>query len=95
MPEICAAGATVVLLAQFEARTGFQAISRHRSTWFIALPPFIATMLCEREALRGVRLRPVSPDQAGGRRQADSDIRGPVSGDAAETASPPSPVDAP
>lgn len=49
---VCAAGATMVLLPQFEARAYIEAISRHRCTWLTAVPPMIAMMLREQEALR-------------------------------------------
>ena len=47
----CAAGATIVLLPQFEARAYIEAISRYRCTWLTAVPPMIAMMLREHEAL--------------------------------------------
>ncbi len=53
---VCAAGATMVLLPQFEARAYIEAISRHRCTWLTAVPPMIAMMLREREALRAADL---------------------------------------
>ncbi len=48
---VCAAGATMVLLPQFEARAYIAAIDRHRCTWLTAVPPMIAMMLRERDLL--------------------------------------------
>ena len=48
---VCASGATMVLLPQFEARAYIEAISQHRCTWLTAVPPMIAMMLREVEAL--------------------------------------------
>lgn len=53
---VCAAGATAVLLPQFEARAYIDAISRYRCTWLTAVPPMIAMMLREKEALEGADL---------------------------------------
>jgi acyl-CoA synthetase (AMP-forming)/AMP-acid ligase II len=47
----CAAHATVVLLPQFDARAYIDAIGRYRATWLTAVPPMIAMMLHEQEAL--------------------------------------------
>ena len=47
----CAAHATIVLLPQFSARAYIEAIGRFRCTWLTAVPPMIAMMLREREAL--------------------------------------------
>ena len=47
----CAAQATIVLLPRFEARSYIEAISRYRPTWLTAVPPMIAMMLREEEAL--------------------------------------------
>ena len=47
----CAAHATIVLLPQFSARAYIEAIGRYRCTWLTAVPPMIAMMLREREAL--------------------------------------------
>ena len=47
----CAAYATIVLLPQFTALAYIDAIGRHRCTWLTAVPPMIAMMLREREAL--------------------------------------------
>ncbi|MGU3453520.1 class I adenylate-forming enzyme family protein [Methylobacterium sp. 391_Methyba4] len=48
---VCAAGATMVLLPQFEARAYIAAIDRHRCTWLTAVPPMIAMMLREPDLL--------------------------------------------
>ena len=45
------AGATVVLLPQFQARAYIETIGRQRCTWLTAVPPMIAMMLREKEAL--------------------------------------------
>jgi acyl-CoA synthetase (AMP-forming)/AMP-acid ligase II len=47
----CAAHATIVLLPRFEARAYVDAISRYRPTWLTAVPPMIAMMLREQDAL--------------------------------------------
>jgi len=47
----CAAHATIVLLPQFTARAYIDAIGRYRCTWLTAVPPMIAMMLREKEAL--------------------------------------------
>jgi long-chain acyl-CoA synthetase len=47
----CAAYATIVLLPQFTALAYIEAIGRHRCTWLTAVPPMIAMMLRETEAL--------------------------------------------
>ena len=47
----CAAHATIVLLPQFAARAYIEAIGRYRPTWLTAVPPMIAMMLREKEAL--------------------------------------------
>ena len=46
-----AAHATVVLLPRFEARAYIDAISRYHPTWLTAVPPMIAMMLREADAL--------------------------------------------
>jgi acyl-CoA synthetase (AMP-forming)/AMP-acid ligase II len=46
-----AAHATVVLLPRFEARAYIEAIGRYRPTWLTAVPPMIAMMLRETQAL--------------------------------------------
>src|SRR6185369_6186411 len=45
------AHATVVLLPQFNAVAYIEAIGRYRCTWLTAVPPMIAMMLRETEAL--------------------------------------------
>jgi long-chain acyl-CoA synthetase len=47
----CAAHATIVLLPQFTAHAYIEAIGRYRCTWLTAVPPMIAMMLREHEAL--------------------------------------------
>jgi long-chain acyl-CoA synthetase len=47
----CAAYATIVLLPQFTALAYIEAIGRHHCPWLTAVPPMIAMMLREREAL--------------------------------------------
>ena len=47
----CAAHATIVLLPQFSAPAYIEAIGCYRCTWLTAVPPMIAMMLREREAL--------------------------------------------
>ena len=46
-----ASGATTVLLPQFQAVAYIEAISRYRCTWLTAVPPMIAMMLRETDAL--------------------------------------------
>lgn len=48
---VCASGAECVLLPQFDARAYIDAISRFRVSWLTAVPPMIAMMLREEEAL--------------------------------------------
>ena len=48
---VCAAGATMVLLPQFDARSYIAAIDRYRCTWLTAVPPMIAMMLREPDLL--------------------------------------------
>lgn len=47
----CASGATAIMLPQFQAVAYIEAISRYRCTWLTAVPPMIAMMLRERDAL--------------------------------------------
>jgi long-chain acyl-CoA synthetase len=47
----CAAHATIVLLPQFTARAYIEAIGRYRCTWLTAVPPMIAMMLREHDAM--------------------------------------------
>ena len=51
----CAAHATIVLLPQFTARAYIEAIARYRCTWLTAVPPMIAMMLREQDALAAHR----------------------------------------
>ena len=59
MKLACAAHATVVLLPRFEARAYIEAITRYRPTWLTAVPPMIAMMLRETEALKQADLSSV------------------------------------
>ncbi|MFD1332289.1 class I adenylate-forming enzyme family protein [Methylopila musalis] len=52
-------GATALLLPQFQARAYIAAIDRQRATWITAVPPMIAMMLREKEALAGADLTSV------------------------------------
>ncbi|MGQ4274396.1 class I adenylate-forming enzyme family protein [Terrihabitans sp. B22-R8] len=54
-----AAGASVVLLPQFQAKRYIEAIDRYRCTWATAVPPMIAMMLREKEALAAADLSSV------------------------------------
>lgn len=54
-----ASGASIVLLPQFQAKAYIEAIARHRCTWATAVPPMIAMMLREKEALFGADLSSV------------------------------------
>jgi long-chain acyl-CoA synthetase len=47
----CAAHATIVLLPRFDARAYIEAIGRYRPTWLTAVPPMMAMMLRETDAL--------------------------------------------
>jgi acyl-CoA synthetase (AMP-forming)/AMP-acid ligase II len=55
----CAAHATIVLLPRFEARAYIDAISRYHPTWLTAVPPMIAMMLRETDALAAADLSSV------------------------------------
>ena len=48
---VCAGGAECVLLPQFEAAAYIDAIGRFEVTWLTAVPPMIAMMLQEKDAL--------------------------------------------
>jgi long-chain acyl-CoA synthetase len=48
---VCASGATAIMLPQFQAVAYIEAISRYRCTWLTAVPPMIAMMLREKQAL--------------------------------------------
>ncbi len=54
-----AAHATVVLMPQFTARGYIDAIERYRCTWLTAVPPMMAMMLREKEALERAELSSV------------------------------------
>jgi long-chain acyl-CoA synthetase len=47
----CAAHATIVLLPQFTAKAYIEAIGRYHCTWLTAVPPMIAMMLREHDAM--------------------------------------------
>jgi acyl-CoA synthetase (AMP-forming)/AMP-acid ligase II len=53
------AHATIVLMPQFNARAYIEAISRHRVTWLTAVPPMMAMMLREKDALAAADLSSV------------------------------------
>jgi long-chain acyl-CoA synthetase len=55
----CAAHATIVLLPQFTARAYIEAIGCYRCTWLTAVPPMIAMMLREPDALASADLSSV------------------------------------
>jgi long-chain acyl-CoA synthetase len=55
----CAAHATIVLLPQFTARAYIEAIGRYRCSWLTAVPPMIAMMLREQDALAAADLTSV------------------------------------
>jgi long-chain acyl-CoA synthetase len=61
----CAAHATIVLLPRFEAKSYIEAISRCRPTWLTAVPPMIAMMLREEEALAKADLSSVEAIRMG------------------------------
>jgi acyl-CoA synthetase (AMP-forming)/AMP-acid ligase II len=61
----CAAHATIVLLPRFEARAYVEAITRYRPTWLTAVPPMIAMMLRERDALAKADLSSVEAIRMG------------------------------
>ena len=48
---VCSSGAEAVLLPQFEAAAYIDAVSRFQVTWLTAVPPMIAMMLQEKDAL--------------------------------------------
>jgi acyl-CoA synthetase (AMP-forming)/AMP-acid ligase II len=56
----CAAHATIVLLPQFTARAYIDAIGRFHCTWLTAVPPMIAMMLREQDALAQADLSSVA-----------------------------------
>ncbi|MFS8037527.1 class I adenylate-forming enzyme family protein [Xanthobacter sp. AM11] len=53
---VCASGATAVMLPQFQAVAYIEAIARYDCTWLTAVPPMIAMMLREKEALAAADL---------------------------------------
>ena len=59
MKLACAAHAIVVRLPRFEARAHVEAITRYRPTWLTAVPPMIAMMLRETDALQQADLSSV------------------------------------
>lgn len=61
----CAAHATIVLLPRFQARAYIEAISRYRPTWLTAVPPMIAMMLRETDALAAADLSSVEAIRMG------------------------------
>ncbi len=48
---VCASGATMVLMPQFQAKAYIRAVGRYRCTWLTAVPPMIAMMMRERDEL--------------------------------------------
>jgi long-chain acyl-CoA synthetase len=60
-----AAGATVVLLPQFETRRYIEAIERFRCTWLTAVPPMLAMMFRERELMEATDLSSVTAIRMG------------------------------
>ncbi|MGP1613487.1 MAG: class I adenylate-forming enzyme family protein [Pollutimonas bauzanensis] len=54
-----AGGSTIVLLPQFNARAYIHATSRYRATWLTSVPPMMAMMLREQEALASADLSSV------------------------------------
>ena len=56
---VLGAGATAVLLPQFESRAYLEAIGRHRCTWLTAVPPMVAMLLREKAALAAADLSSV------------------------------------
>lgn len=46
-----AGGSTIILLPQFDARAYIDATSRYRATWLTSVPPMMAMLLREKEAL--------------------------------------------
>jgi len=61
----CAAHATMVLMPRFEAKAYIDAISRYRPTWLTAVPPMIAMMLREHEAMASADLSSVEAIRMG------------------------------
>lgn len=61
----CAAHATIVLLPRFEALSYIEAIGRYHPTWLTAVPPMIAMMLREGDALAHADLSSVEAIRMG------------------------------
>ena len=53
------AHAAIVLMPQFNARTYIEAINRYKATWLTAVPPMMAMMLREQDALQSADLSSV------------------------------------
>ncbi len=60
-----AAGATVVLLPQFETRRYIEAIERFRCTWLTAVPPMLAMMFKEKALMEATDLSSVTAIRMG------------------------------
>jgi acyl-CoA synthetase (AMP-forming)/AMP-acid ligase II len=60
-----AAGATIVLLPQFETRRYIEAIERFGCTWLTAVPPMLAMMFREKALLEGTDLSSVTAIRMG------------------------------
>jgi long-chain acyl-CoA synthetase len=60
-----AAGATVVLLPQFETRRYIEAIERFRCTWLTAVPPMLAMMFREKALLESTDVSSVTAIRMG------------------------------
>jgi acyl-CoA synthetase (AMP-forming)/AMP-acid ligase II len=60
-----AAGATVVLLPQFETRRYIEAIERFRCTWLTAVPPMLAMMFREKAQMEATDLSSVTAIRMG------------------------------
>jgi long-chain acyl-CoA synthetase len=60
-----AAGATVVLLPQFETRRYIEAIERFRCTWLTAVPPMLAMMFREKALLEATDVSSVTAIRMG------------------------------
>ena len=56
---VCASGSSAVLLPQFEARRYIAAVERYGCTWLTAVPPMMAMMLREKDALAEANLSSV------------------------------------
>ena len=60
-----AAGATVLLLPQFETRRYIEAIERFRCTWLTAVPPMLAMMFSEKQLMEATDLSSVTAIRMG------------------------------